>query len=249
MNDLEQVKNFWERNLCLDKFLKERYLTKEYFEESTRLRYKYHHHIPPLVDRMKKKYPKKNPRLLEIGVGMGTDLQLFSENGFDVSGIDLTEKAIVTSKARFSMYGLDSNLMTGNAEQLTFEDDSFDIVYSFGVLHHTPDIIKACHEIHRVLKPEGTFLLMLYNSISLNRFAHWVTGIGFDGSKNDPCPIERSYTKSEVMAMLSFFERIDISVDYLFGTGWGKANLFFPKVLHRTLGKIIGWHLIIEAEK
>jgi hypothetical protein len=90
---------------------------------------------------------------------------------------------------------------------------------------------------------------MLYNRHSLNRFAHLVTGIGFDGTRDDPCPVEDSFTKKEVLKMLGEFSSVEVSVDYLFGTGWGRANRFIPKTAHRSLGRRVGWHLIIEAKK
>ena len=94
-------------------------------------------------------------RVLEIGVGLGADHQRFAEAGADLWGIDLTERAVEHTRRRLAAFGLTSHLATGDAEHLDFPDDSFDLVYSWGVLHHSPDTPKAIAEVWRVLKPGG----------------------------------------------------------------------------------------------
>ena len=104
-----------------------------------------------------------NEKVLEIGVGIGTDLASYAKNGSKVSGIDLTQEAIDLTSKHFQVMGLKAeNLLVADAENLPFEENSFDLVYSFGVLHHTPDVGKAVSEILRVLKPQGKFIVMLY---------------------------------------------------------------------------------------
>ena len=85
-------------------------------------------------------------RVLEIGVGLGADHHRFAENGAIVTGIDLTERAINYSKHRFQVFGLKSELATGDAEDLKFLDDSFDLVYSWSVIHHSPDAPQVVRE-------------------------------------------------------------------------------------------------------
>ena len=175
MANITEVKDFWERNLCLDKYLKSDYLTKEYFEEGRRLRYKYHYHIAREIGALARLKP--GAKVLEIGVGMGIDTQLLCEHGFKVTGIDLTEKSVDATMARLAFYGLPAHIVQGNAEELQFPDEFFDVAYSFGVLHHTPD--------------------MLYHRRSLNYLAHQITRTSFDGSREDWCPEEKAYTKAE----------------------------------------------------
>lgn len=247
MTRIQDVKEFWERNLCLDKYLKSEYLTREYFEEGYNLRYKYHYHIPREVGELASL--KKGAKVLEIGVGMGIDTQLLCEKGFRVTGIDLTEKSIEATKARLAYYGMSADIRSGNAEALHFGDESFDAVYSFGVLHHTPNTGKAISEVHRVLKTHSIALIMLYHRHSLNYVAHKLSRTSFDGAKDDWCPEEKAYTKDEVIDMFFNFSKVEVKVDYLFGTGWGWINCFVPMPVKKILGKLIGWHLLVWATK
>jgi ubiquinone/menaquinone biosynthesis C-methylase UbiE len=247
MTEVKEVRDFWERNLCLDRFLRSEYLSREYFEEGRTLRYRYHYHIPPAIEALAREKPGGN--VLEIGLGLGVDTQLLCEKGFTVTGVDLTEKSVQATRARLTYYGHHAKIMTGNAEELVFNRDTFDAVYSFGVLHHTPNTQKAVAEVRRVLKPEGIALIMLYHKHSLNYLAHKVTRTSFDGAGDDPCPEEKAYSRKEIEAMFSSFSNTRIQVAYLFGTGWGKINAFIPWPVKKWLGRTMGWHLMIWAVK
>ncbi|MBA7590485.1 hypothetical protein ES708_32607 [subsurface metagenome] len=117
------------------------------------------------------------------------------------------------------------------------------------MIHHTQNPGNAIKEVHRVLKDGGEAVVMLYNRTSLNYIAHRLLGIPADGTKKDPVPIAYTYSKNEVRQLFSPFSKVDISVEYLFGTGWGFVNRLLPRFIHRFLGRIIGWHLVIRAEK
>lgn len=93
--------------------------------------------------------------VLEIGVGLGADHQCFAEASAALSGIDLTERAMEHTRSRLAAFGLASDLAVGDAENLQFADESFDLVYSWGVLHHSPETPKAIAEVWRVLKRGG----------------------------------------------------------------------------------------------
>src|SRR5258708_17977201 len=107
-------------------------------------------------------------RLLEVGCGMGTDLLQFARGGASVTGVDLTPLSIQISQQHFAVYGMRGDFAISDAEHLPFADESFDVVYSNGVLHHTPDTAGAVCEIHRVLKPGGLARVMLYYRHSAN---------------------------------------------------------------------------------
>ncbi len=244
---LDDVKNFWTQNLNGLKFLESFPKNAEQFWTASDFRYKYHYHLPPLFDRISRDQPGAS--LLEIGCGMGDDTAQWAKRDMQVTAIDLTEPAVECTKQRLRICGLDAEVKQGNAEHLDFPDNTFDIVYSFGVLHHSPDTPKTIVEVLRVLKPGGKALIMLYNRKSLNYAVHRVLNYPFDGSRKDPCPVEHTYTKEQIMEMFKNFSTSNISVDYLFGTGYGTVNRFMPIFLHRSLGKSIGWHLMIEAVK
>jgi ubiquinone/menaquinone biosynthesis C-methylase UbiE len=107
-------------------------------------------------------------RLLEIGCGMGTDLLQFARGGARCIGIDLTPRSVEITQHRFKLYGERGSFMISDGERLPFRSESFDVVYSNGVLHHTPDTAGAIREVHRVLRPGGVAKVMLYHRNSLN---------------------------------------------------------------------------------
>jgi SAM-dependent methyltransferase len=114
-------------------------------------------------------------RVLEIGVGSGTDFLQWVRAGAEAYGVDLTQAAIETTKAHLKAYGLScADLRTADAQALPFEDNKFDLVYSWGVLHHTPDTLGAIGEAVRVTKPGGTVKLMLYNRHSITAIKTWI---------------------------------------------------------------------------
>ena len=244
----ETVRDFWNRNVNqFNQLERDDVGTKEFYEAALDLRYEYHYHLLPLFDSLAAEYPQG--KLLEVGCSMGNDTFELAKRGFDVTGIDLTEKAIELAQERFAMYDMEGNFRVADAENLPFSDNTFDVVYSFGVLHHTPDTAGAIEEIRRVLKPGGKASIMLYNTYSLNYVAHAITGIPFDGSKDDPCPVEKSYPPAEAKAFFKNYTSTEVKVDYLFGYGWGRVADVMPKSVHRALGRVMGWHLMIEAVK
>ena len=105
-------------------------------------------------------------RVLEVGCGLGTDLLQFASGGSSVVGVDLSGHSVSLAAQHFRVFDAAGTFIRSDAEHLPFADSSFDVVYSFGVLHHTPDTQKAVYECYRVLKPGGKFMLMLYHQSS-----------------------------------------------------------------------------------
>jgi ubiquinone/menaquinone biosynthesis C-methylase UbiE len=191
-----------------------------------------------------------SPSLLEVGCGMGTDSLVLAQNGFNVTGVDITLAHLDLAKKLFNLYQSDGTFLEDNAEQLSFPDNSFGCVYSYGVLHHTPNTAKSIKEIYRVLRPNGRAVIMLYHKRSLNNFAHWVTGKGFENAKGGiDAPVTTRYKKDEVHNMCSDFSSCDIKIEYLFGAGWGKIYNIVPKHAYTILSKLVGWHLVIYLQK
>lgn len=112
-------------------------------------------------------------RVLEIGCGQGTSSVLFALEGAQIFASDLTEDAVKITNNKFQLLGLDNNhVVQADAEHLPFRDGIFDVIFSSGVLHHTPDTKKAVDEIFRVLKPGGSAVVMLYAKWSFQYFIH-----------------------------------------------------------------------------
>ena len=160
----ERVRAFWEAHPCGTKFSDAEMGTPAFFERVEAHRYTKEWHIPEAADFA----ATRGLRVLEIGCGMGTDGAQFAQAGAHYTGIDLTEAAIELARKRFELSGLAGEFRVADAEDLDFADDSFDRVYSHGVLHHTPNIARAIAEIHRVLKPGGRAMVMLYHRGSYN---------------------------------------------------------------------------------
>lgn len=160
----DRVRAFWQIHPCGAKFSDAESGTREFFERVEAHRYAKEWHIPEAADFA----AARGLRVLEIGCGLGTDGVQFVRAGADYTGIDLTEAAINLARERFRLEGLAGKLLVADAEALDFPDESFDVVYSHGVLHHTPDIAAAVGEIHRVLRPGGRAIVMLYHRDSYN---------------------------------------------------------------------------------
>lgn len=160
----ERVRAFWQAHPCGTKFSAAEMGTPEFFERVEAHRYTKEWHIPDAADFA----GTRGLRVLEIGCGLGTDGAQFAQAGAHYTGIDLTEAAIQLARKRFELSGLVGEFRVADAENLDFADDSFDRVYSHGVLHHTPDTARAVAEIHRVLKPGGRAMIMLYHRGSYN---------------------------------------------------------------------------------
>ncbi|HTG16518.1 MAG TPA: class I SAM-dependent methyltransferase [Blastocatellia bacterium] len=99
----------------------------------------------------------------------------FAPHGALYTGVDLTEASVELVRTRFALEGLTAELRTADAENLPFADAGFDLVYSHGVLHHTPDTQRAINEVHRVLRPGGTAMVMLYHKNSFNYHVNIMT--------------------------------------------------------------------------
>ena len=166
-----RVHDFWQANPCGAKFAEVEIGSREFFKEIERHRYETEWHIP-LVARFEE---WRDRDVLEVGCGLGTDAVSFARAGARYTGVDLTEASIELVRRRFDYENLDGALRTADAEALPFPEASFDLVYSHGVLHHTPDTARAINEVHRVLRPGGTAMVMLYHKSSYNYYVNIMT--------------------------------------------------------------------------
>ena len=161
---LNSVRSFWNTEACGTHFVPRYDNERDFFEKYREQRYRTEWHIPllvPFVD-------AKGKKVLEIGTGNGADGVMFAQQGAIYTGVDLTEAALKATRKHFEILGLSGVFQKENAERLSFADESFDIVYSHGVLHHTPNTQTAIDEVYRVLKPGGRAIVMLYHKRSFN---------------------------------------------------------------------------------
>jgi ubiquinone/menaquinone biosynthesis C-methylase UbiE len=164
---ITEVKEFWDSNPCQSD-LSEAHDRRRYFEEISRNRFgKREWHVPTVAAF----HNFQGKDVLEVGCSIATDGLEFAKNGANYTGIDLTPNAIEMARERFQLFGASGRFEVANAEErIPFPDETFDHVYSFGVIHHSPVPEKIAGEIHRVLRKGGTCTVMLYNRSSINYY-------------------------------------------------------------------------------
>lgn len=203
--DKMEVYGFWNRASCGE----ELYLDDRGYEGQAEQRYSLEPYILEFAD-----FPSAAGKdVLEVGVGLGADHEQFARAGAVLSGIDLTPRAIHHTRQRLQALGFSSNLQVGDAENLPFPDDSFDLVYSWGVIHHSPDTEKAAKEILRVLRPGGRFAVMIYHRYSLVGLMLWLRYALLSGkpftsltkiyANHLESPGTKAYSVSEAKALFS----------------------------------------------
>jgi ubiquinone/menaquinone biosynthesis C-methylase UbiE len=161
----EQIAEFWESDPCGSSFIKSKSTWRDFFIEYDNFKYSVEPHIPHELS----KIDFNNKKVLEIGLGQGAEAQTIIEGGGIYNGIDLTMESIKRVKTRFDIFDLPyESLQIMNAEQLEFESNLFDVVFSHGVIHHSPRIREIIYEIYRVLKPGGLAVIMVYHRNSIN---------------------------------------------------------------------------------
>jgi ubiquinone/menaquinone biosynthesis C-methylase UbiE len=274
MNSLkENVKLHWEKEVCGSRYGRKGFNEPVDLEKMARERYRLEPYIPEFADFK----TAKNKKVLEIGVGGGVDFSCWLKAGAIAAGIDLTEAAVELTKQRLNQQGFTEEvyqLAVGDVEKLKFEDESFDIVYSYGVLHHTPDTEKALSEIYRVLKKGGVFKAMVYHIPSVTGLILWVRYCLFTGRffksprwaiyRQLESPGTKAYTIREMRRLLEKNGFVNVKLYTKLGFGDLLLNKpskkyqsrfyrliwkLYPRWLIKLFGDKYGFLLFIEANK
>lgn len=214
----EQVREYWNERTCGSQFNYEAEpYTLEYYEQVETYRYL----VEPEIHSFAQFTRYHGKKVLEIGIGMGTDFLQWVRAGAEAYGVDLTTESIDHVRRRLQLYGLKAaDLRTADAENLPYPASTFDVVYSWGVIHHSPNTRQALAEIVRVLKPGGSAKIMVYHRTSMRLFLMWVM-LGLmkgrpwrtyaDIMWNDQeSPGTKAYTQREMRDMLAGFPVADI---------------------------------------
>lgn len=171
----------------------------------------------------------KGKRVLEIGCGMGTVAEELARSGADVTAIDISERAVRMTRGRFRLFGLQGNIIRTDSENLPFADNTFDYVWSWGVIHHSPNVARSISEIHRVVRPGGRVGVMVYHKNSLLHYIHVVLfRHPLDGY------IAQRFTHEEFRNMFSEFGRVRVSVFGQRSELWPKIHKLFKNEPHLT---------------
>jgi SAM-dependent methyltransferase len=256
----------WSEDPCGATYAREAELgTREFFEEVERHRYT---EYAPWMRSVMGFDSFAGARLLEIGCGMGTDLLQFARGGARCTGVDLTPRSIQITRHRFALYNLPGDFMIADGEHLPFADASFDVVYSNGVLHHTPDTERAVREAHRVLRAGGIAKVMLYHRHSLNYWGEMILHRGLlrgellrgrtpeeimsryvEYTEHGGRPLVKVYSRREARALFAPFSEITVEVEQMIRQELSLFAPLIPEPLFGRLRRRLGWNVIITAKK
>jgi ubiquinone/menaquinone biosynthesis C-methylase UbiE len=209
-------------------------------------------------------YPGK--KVLEVGVGQGTDLVQFAKGGAEVSGIDITQRHLELSARNLEVRGMHADLRWATAAAIPFESDSFDVVYSFGVLHCTDNTVRCLSECHRVLKPGGELILGVYHTYSVFHVYTLVNGLlrgtlrrlGYKGLMSlvesgadgiEFVPLVKTYCKSRLRNILEDFHQVRFEIRHLTPDHFGPLRHLVPTSFTERAAKHVGWYIFARATK
>ena len=203
---IEQVREYWTENVNTTQFWNgdpREVGSAEFFDTVSEFIKKNYAHRYKIIELESAKYP--GGELLEVGCGAGWESVAWAKAGMKVHSIDLSTAALDLAKKNFEHNGLTADLQWGNAEQIPFEDNTFDIVTSLGVLHQTESTEKAVSEVLRVLKPGGEAVITLYYKYSWKILLSQLGKVNFEFSHQD-APITRLYTKKDLFLLKYAYE-------------------------------------------
>ena len=255
---LDQVRHYWNTRPCNIRHSTSPVGTKEYFDEVESRRYanEPHNYTFPEFERW------KGLRVLEIGCGIGTDATNFARHGAVYTGVDLSAASIELAKKRFQVFGLTGTFIECNAEELdrVFSNgEKFDLIYSFGVIHHAPNPARVVACLNNLLAPGGEIKCMLYAKDSWKNIlinADWD-----QPEAQDNCPQAVTYSKQEADDLFRIkggFNDIVVEQDFIFPWNiqhyvkyeYVKQPWFaaMPPELFKIMERALGWHLMITAK-
>lgn len=263
---VDSVRDYWNARPCNIRHSTAEVGTRQYFDEVEARKYFVEPHIPLLAEFER----WKGKKVLEIGCGIGTDTVQFARAGAHVTAVDLSDASLALTRKRLDVYGLDATLYQANVEELTksVPVEEYDLVYSFGVLHHTPHPERAIAQLREYMGKGSELRIMLYYRWSwkaLGIFLRYGRGkvwrfddiIAVRSEAQTGCPVTYTYSKKSVARLLSGFRIADIWIDHIFPyrvPDYVKYNYrrawhfrLMPRPMFRWLEQHMGWHLCLTA--
>lgn len=269
---IQQVKDYWNARPCNLRHGTAPVGTKEYFDQVEARKYMVEPHIPGFAQFER----WKGKKVLEIGCGLGTDTVNFARAGAQVTAVELSEKSLELARKRAEVFGLTDRIrfFSGNAEELSrfLPQEQYDLVYSFGVIHHSPHPDQIVRETFRYLKPGGQMRIMVYHHRSWKvlwilltygkgRFWRLRELVARNSEAQTGCPITYTYTRPEGRQLLeqADLKVVDTRVDHIFPyripdyVKYQYVKVWYfrclPASLFRWMEQRWGWHLCITAER
>jgi ubiquinone/menaquinone biosynthesis C-methylase UbiE len=269
--EISRVRDFWNSRPCNIRHSTAPIGTKEYFDQVEARKYFVEYHIPTFAN-FERWHGRK---VLEIGCGIGTDMINFARAGAQVTTVDLSDKSMELARKRAAVFGLEDRIRfcTGNAEQLSsfVPVEPYDLIYSFGVIHHTPHPETVLEQLRQYTRPGTTIKIMLYHRRSCKvawilltegRGQFWKLRelVAKNSEAQTGCPVTYTYARREGRELLErhgfhvtnvevehiFPYRISDYVRYQYVKEW--YFRWMPPALFRALERQLGWHLLLTAE-
>ena len=267
---IADVQRYWDSRPCNIRHSPKPVGSREYFEEVEARKYFVEPHIPAFAE-----FERWNgKRVLEVGCGIGSDSIRFARAGAHVTAVDLSGKSLRIAETRAELLGVADRIefVRTNAEELrsAVEGEPYDLIYSFGVVHHTPHPDRALAEMRALLAPGGTLKLMVYHRRSWKvfwivlaqgrgRFWHADELVATNSEAGTGCPVTFTYTRREARELVerSGFRVEDVRVDHVFPYRVRDYVLYryvkepyfrwMPDALFEAFERRFGWHLLVTA--
>jgi len=254
---IDRIADYWDAIPCNSTDAEQAPDADVYFDETERKKYEEERHIKPFAQFAQ----WKGKKVLEIGTGIGIDASNFARAGAFYTGIDLSQKSLELCKKRFTSYHLNGNFFHGSAEALSsiVPTEPYDLIYSFGVIHHTSCPQRVIEELKKYCGPNTEVRIMLYARWSWKvlrivlvpgRGAFWKRDelVKKYSEGQQDCPVIYTYTFREVRKLLRGFTITSMRKEYLSLFGIEKDLIshlptFFTKILER----ILGWNILITG--
>jgi len=268
---IERVREYWDNRPCNIRHSPKPVGTREYFDEVETRKY----FVEPHILRFAEFERWRGKRVLEIGCGIGTDTMNFARNGASVTAVDLSEKSLEIARKRAQVNGLADRIrfFHGSAEQLdqVVRPEAFDLIYSFGVIHHTPHPDRVLEQIRNYVRPGSSMKVMVYNRYSWKVFWILLTYgkcqfwrlaelVARYSEAETGCPVTYSYSRRDLRDLMEkhgfhvkqiqtehiFPYRIQDYVQYRYKKEW--YFRWLPEPLFHALERVFGWHLCVTAQ-
>lgn len=252
----EKIKNYWNNQPCNIRHGRSEQGTPEFFQEVSERRYRVEPHIPEFAGF----HLWSGKRVLEIGCGIGSDAAEFAKHGAEYVGIDYSDQSVELARQRFDVLGLDGEFHNIDASDSISVAalGTFDLVYSFGVIHHFPAIDVIINNVHKSLNSQGEFRFMVY---AKNSWKYAMIQKGLDQFEAQAgCPYAQAYSKEDIHSLLGDnfqIERLRQDHCFMYNVDAYKQGRYelepwfeaMPEAHQQAVKEYLGWHLLVKAKK
>ena len=254
-NLTQRIREYWNRQPCNILHGVGSQDTEEFYRAISERRYRVEPHIPEFAGF----HHWQGKRVLEVGCGIGSDAEEFARHGAEYVGIDISEDSLEVARRRFQVLGLDGDFYYQSADEDMSHLGQFDLVYSYGVIHHFPNIEQTIENIRKVLKTDGELRFMVY---AKNSWKYAMIQKGLDQFEAQAgCPYAQAYTHDDIYNLLNSqvwrIERLRQSHCFMYNVEEYKQGRYelepwfeaMSETMREAVREYLGWHLLVKARK